>query len=396
MERGAAAGLLGLAHWATGDLDAAVQTFGDAVSGLHAAGNLADGLSSRLVLADMEIARGRLRQARRVYERALELATAHGQPRATADLHVGLSELLREQNDLDAAMQHLQTSRALGEHMSLTENRYRWFVAMALVREAEGDHDDAIDLLDQAERRYVGGFFPNVRPIAAMKARIRIGQGRLPEALDWAHERGLTPADDLSYLHEFEHLTLARLLLAEHRANGPQIAVREAAGLLQRLLMAAEASGRTGSVNEILVLQALAHEAQGNRPPALAALERALIQARPEGYVRLFLDEGPPMVALLRRAAEHGIDPEYPRRLLRASEPGDRPTVAAEPMTQSLTKRELEVLRLLRTDLSGPEIARELFVTLNTLRTHKKHIFGKLDVRSRPAAVLRAEERGLL
>jgi len=102
------------------------------------------------------------------------------------------------------------------------------------------------------------------------------------------------------------------------------------------------------------------------------------------------------MVALLRTAAQHGIAPDHVRRLLRASEPVDRAAVAAEPPTQSSTKRELEVLRLLRTDLSGPEIARELFVSLNTLRTHKKHIFEKLDVRSRPAAVRRAKERGLL
>jgi LuxR family maltose regulon positive regulatory protein len=309
---------------------------------------------------------------------------------------VGLSELLRERGDLDAATQHLLTSRELGEHTSLTENRYRWFVAMAHVRDAEEDHEGAIELLGQAQRRYVGGFFPNVRPIPAMMARIRIGQGRLAEALEWAQARGLSAADDLSYLHEFDHLTLARLLLAEYRVQGGQSAVRDAVGLLERLFTAAEASGRTGSVNEILVLQALAHDAQGHRSPALAALERALIQARPEGYVRLFLDEGAPMVALLRTAAERGICTDDVGRLLRASEPGNRETAVAQPLTAPLTKREREVLRLLQTDLSGPEIARELFLSPNTLRTHNKHIFEKLDVNSRPAAVRRAEERGLL
>jgi LuxR family maltose regulon positive regulatory protein len=149
-------------------------------------------------------------------------------------------------------------------------------------------------------------------------------------------------------------------------------------------------------VNEILVLQALAHDAQGHRAPALAALERALIEARPEGRVRLFLDEGAPMVALLRAAAQRGICTDDVRRLLRASEPGDRETAAAGFLTEPLTKREREVLRLLQTDLSGPEIARELFLSPNTLRTHNKHIFEKLDVNSRPAAVRRAEERGLL
>ncbi len=395
LERGAAAGLLGLASWASGDLETAVQTFSVAVTGLRAAGNLADELSSTLVFADMQIARGRLREARRLHERALDLATAHGRPRATADLHVGLSEVLREQGDLDAATEHLQTSRALGEHTSLTENRYRWFVAMARIREAEGDLDGALELLDEAERRYVRGFFPIVRPIPAMKARIRIGQRRLPEAVEWSRERGLSAADDLSYLHEFEHLTLARLLLAEHRLPGGQAALRDAVGLLERLLAAAEASGRTGSVNEILVLQALADAAQGHRAPALAALDRALTQTRPEGHVRLFLDEGAPMVALLRAAAQQGIAPEHVGRLLRASE-GDRATAVTRHLTEPLTKRELQVLGLLQTDLSGPEIARELFLSLNTLRTHNKHIFGKLGVGSRPAAVRRAEQLGLL
>jgi ATP/maltotriose-dependent transcriptional regulator MalT len=373
-----------------------VQTFSVAVTGLRAAGNLADELSSTLVFADMQIARGRLREARRLHERALDLATAHGRPRATADLHVGLSEVLREQGDLDAATEHLQTSRALGEHTSLTENRYRWFVAMARIREAEGDLDGALELLDEAERRYVRGFFPIVRPIPAMKARIRIGQRRLPEAVEWSRERGLSAADELSYLHEFEHLTLARLLLAEHRLDGGQAALRDAIGLLERLLAAAEAAGRTGSANEILVLQALAHAAQGHRAPALAALDRALSHTRAEGHVRLFLDEGAPMVALLRAAAQQGIFPEHVGRLLRASEPGDRATAVAPHLTEPLTKRERQVLGLLQTDLSGPEIARELFLSLNTLRTHNKHIFGKLGVSSRPAAVRRAEQLGLL
>jgi LuxR family transcriptional regulator, maltose regulon positive regulatory protein len=396
LERGAAAGLLGLASWASGDLETAVPTFEVAVTGLHAAGNLADELSSTLVLADMQIARGRLQQARRLYERALDLATAHGSPRATADLHVGLSELLREQGDLNAATQHLQAGKALGEHTSLIENRYRWFVAMARIREAEGNREGALDLLDEAERRYVRGFFPDVRPIPAMRARVRIGQGRLAEAQEWSRERGLSTADDVGYLQEFEHLTLVRLLLAEHRVHGRHAALRDAVGLLERLLMAAEASGRTGSANEILVLQALAHEAQGHRAPALEAVERALVQTRPEGYVRLFLDEGAPMVALLRAAAQHGVAPDHIGRLLRAAEPGARATAGAEHLTEPLTKRELEVLRLLRTDLSGPEIARELFLSLNTVRTHNKHIFSKLEVSSRPEAVRRAQERGLL
>ena len=127
-----------------------------------------------------------------------------------------------------------------------------------------GDLDGALDLLDEAERVYVRTPVPEVRPIAAMKARVWVKQGRLTEALDWARERGLSVDDDLSYLREFEHITLARVLIAQYKRDRIDDSIHEAMGLLERLLEAAEEGGRTGSVIEILVLQALAHEAQGN------------------------------------------------------------------------------------------------------------------------------------
>ena len=130
-------------------------------------------------------------------------------------------------------------------------------------------------------------FFPNVRPVPALKARVWVAQGKLDEALDWAREQGLSVEDDLSYLHEFEHITLARVLLARG-------SVLDALGLLERLLRAAADGARTGSVIEILVLQALALQLRGDIAAALAPLERALTLAEPEGYVRIFVDEGRP------------------------------------------------------------------------------------------------------
>src|SRR5207302_8071832 len=136
--------------------------------------------------------------------------------RGAADMHVGMSELHRERNDLHAATQHLLRSKELGEHMGLPQNRYRWCVAMARIRAAQGDLDGALDLLQEAERLYMSDFFPNVRPIVAMTARVWVAQGRLDEGLEWARERGLSIDDDLSFLREFEHITLARVLLARH------------------------------------------------------------------------------------------------------------------------------------------------------------------------------------
>ena len=139
--------------------------------------------------------------------------------RGAADAHVGISQILVERNDLDAARQHLLTSQELGEYAGLPQNRYRRRVALARIREAEGDLDSALDLLTEAERLYVGDFHPNVRPVPAMRARVLVAQGALGDALSWARERGLSSEDDLGYLREFEHLTLARLLLARHAAE---------------------------------------------------------------------------------------------------------------------------------------------------------------------------------
>ena len=158
----------------------------------------------------------------------------------------------------------------------------------------EGDPDGALELLDEAERRYVSDFFPYVRPIAAMKARVWVKQGRLNDALAWAREQGLSVTDELSYLREYEHLTLARVLVARHGDDRVGDSIREALSLLERLVSAADAGKRTGSVIEALVLQALAHAAQGDLSRALTSLERALTLAEPEGYVRIFVDEGEP------------------------------------------------------------------------------------------------------
>ena len=393
--RGTAGGLLGLALWAKGDLDAAVETFADARTNLHLAGHTADYLGSTVVLADMLVAQGRLTEARRAYEHALRLAMAQGE-KSAADLHVGLSELSREQGELERAAQHLSASQALGEGGSVPESRYRWFIAAAQLKASHGDLDAALEMFTEAERLHVHGFMPDVRPIPAMKARIAIKQGRLTDAQAWQEEHVLSPQDDVNYLREFEHATLARLLIAQNRIDRREGALHAATGLLQRLLAAADQAGRTGSANEILILQALAHHERGRLDLALTALARALDQAEPEGFLSLFVDEGPPMATLLGEAAKQGIAPNYVHRLRSAFGEFEWTPVDAKPNTEPLSHRELQVLRLLSTELSGPQIAQELFVSLNTFRTHTKHIYGKLAVNSRPAAVRTARELHLL
>jgi len=407
LTRGGAAGFLGLASWTSGDLEAAHRTYADGMARVQRAGHISDAISGALALADIRIAQGRLGEAMRTYEHALQLAAEHGDPvlRGTADMYVGMSELYREYDDLHAATQHLLRSKEQGEHTGFPQNPYRWRVAMARIRQAQGDLDGTLDLLDEAERLYVSDFYPNVRPVAALKARMWVRQGRLGEALVWARERGLSAEDDLSYLREFEHITLARVLLARYESDREEHSIHEAIGLLERLLQAAEEGERTGRVIEILVLQALAHQIRGDIPPALKPLERALTLAEPEGYVRTFVDEGPSMEQLLLEAAARGIMPDYTGKLLaafgaeaRRSE-GESPlptSSASQPLIEPLSGRELEVLRLFRTELSGPEIANELVVALSTVRTHTKSIYRKLGVNSRRAAVRRAAELGLI
>ena len=401
---GGAASTLGLAAWSSGDLDTARRMTADGMANVRLAGYISPAIGGAIVLADIQIAQGCLREAMSTYERALQWATAPDAPvmRGAADMYVGMSTLSREHNDLKTATQHLLTSQALGELAGLPQNPYRWCAAMTRVREAQGDLDGALALLDQAERLYTGNFSPNVRPLAARKTRVWLAQGRLGDALGWASEQGLSADDDLSYLREYVHITLARVILARCQSNPADGSILEAIGLLARLLKAAESGGRVGSVIEILVLQAAAYHAQGDLPAALLPLEHALALAAPEGYVRMFLDEGSGMLQLLRAASAREIMPDYTGRLLAAFEAEQRKSedkpdlLPAKLLIEPLSQRELEILRLIAQGLSNQAIGKRLFLALDTVKGHNRKIFDKLQVQSRTEAVARARELGVL
>ena len=346
--RAGASGILGLASWASGDLEAGHSAYAECMTGLRRAGHIADTFGCAIALADIRLVQGRLGEAMRTYEQALQRVPEQGGPvlRGTADMYVGMSGVHRERNDLHAATQQLLRSQELGEHTGLPQNRYRWRVAMARIRQAEGDLDGALDLLNEAERVYLGDFFPNVRPVPALRARIWIAQGSLGEALGWAREQGLSVDDDLSYLREFEHITLARVLMARYQDERAERSVHEAIRLLDRLLRAAEEGERAGSVIEILVLRALAYQRHGDIPAALSCLERAVTQAEPEGYVRVFADEGPPMASLLRVAARQQTGGNYVRQLLAAvtETETEQNGPVKQALIEPLSERELDVL----------------------------------------------------
>ena len=306
-----------------------------------------------------------------------------------------------ELGDLEAAKQHLLTSEELGEQAANEAYQYRWRVARARLKEVQGDLDGALDLLDEAERVYTGGVVPNVRPVAALKTRVLVAQGRLTEGLGWVRELGLSADDNLSYLREFEHITLARVLIARYKSEGEDRLIHEAVGLLERLLKAAEEGERTRSVIEILVLQALAHQAQSDIPLALVPLERALTLDEPEGYVRIFVDEGEAMRDLLRHATAYGITSPHTRRLLSAFDKATQPVPApaqsaAADLAEPLTRREVEILLLIEAGIRNQEIADHLFISLSTVKHHIANAYGKLSVGHRTEAVARANELNLL
>ncbi len=315
--RAGAKAMLGIAYFAIGDLEAAYQTFEDSFVGMRKSGKLDSNVGGTFVLADIRIAQGRLVDAVSLYEESLEIIPEQGPvPPGTAYLYLGLSKLYREQNNPIAAEQLLLRGEEANKYSPYQLWQYRFTLALAQVKVDQGNLDDALVLLSKAEGLYYRNIVPEIRPLTALKVQVWIKQDKLNKALTWVHNSDLSVDDDLSYLREYEYLTLTKVFIVRHRKKQEGSSIHEAIGLLERLLKAAEEDKRTGSVIEILVLQALAHEAQDDIALGLVPLERALTLAEPEGYIRTFVDKGKPMAQLLSAAAAQGIMPEYIEKLL--------------------------------------------------------------------------------
>lgn len=410
LRRGTPAALLGLALWSDGKLIEAQEAFAEAMSSYEKAGNILFVITGAYVLADMKVAQGRLHQAAKIYEDALQLAQAQDEivMHGTADLYTGLSELNLELNNLEMAKEYLLQSKTLGKDATLPRWHYRWCLAQAKIEEAERNLDAALAALDEAENHYVRGPVPDVRSTLAMKARVWLRQGRLTAVHHWINAQKLSIDDDLHYLREFDHITLARLRLAQFKQSGSEESIAEGLALLSRLLQAAETGQRMGSVLEILVLQALAREAKGDTPTALTSLQRALALAEPEDYVRTFVAEGLPMAGLLQKLQAADSEQQlYLSQLLAAfgnqnalhpasGIPSTGSGQAPQPLIEPLSERELEVLQLVAQGLSNREIGERLFLALPTVKGHNRNIYSKLNVTRRTEAVARARELGIL
>jgi LuxR family maltose regulon positive regulatory protein len=402
---------LEVTHWTRGDLESARSALGDWMNSMQKLGNFVIVVASAFAMSDILVAQGRLREAVKTNLQAIQLASKHGKDaqHITAHHYLGLALLYHEMGEDANAAEHLQKARELGERTTLVDWPYRWQLAQARLKESGGELEAALVQLDEARRVYVKTLIPDTRPIEALKAKLYLKQGRLAKALDWTRARGLSVDDEISYLGEFENLTLVRVLMAEYQSRQGRRSLLQAIGLLERLLKAAEAQRRIGSVIEILVAQALAHQVQGNLPQALASLERALTLAEPEGYVRLFVDEGEPMRLLLvdfrsrfgKQLSGQGHPLiAYVEKLLSAFERAVEKQSTTHPkkpdMIEPLSERELEVLRLVAQGLTNHEISQRLVLALSTVKGHNLRIFGKLQAQNRTEAVTRARELGLL
>jgi LuxR family maltose regulon positive regulatory protein len=356
-------------------------------------------------LGRVQQVQGRLGAALQVFGRAVEAASEGGHPLPLAGIgHVGLADVFRERAELDAASEHATEAVALCRQLPYTQ----WLVAalttLARVRQTAGDQAGAIAAMEEAAQTAPNPDIATdmLSAVGVQRARLALVQGRVADAARWVEQRGLRANDEPSYQREQEHLVLARVLLARELPD-------RALGLLERLHTLAVAQQRTGSLIEIQALQALALVGDGDEPGGVAALIQALKLAYPEGYVRVFADEGAPMAALLGRliaaqrtdqAATHSIPLEYLGRLWRAfpqARPPTRLSGAVVPgLVEQLSDRESEVLALLAAGRSNQQIAEELVVALNTVKKHVTHILDKLGAANRTEAVTRARELGLL
>jgi LuxR family maltose regulon positive regulatory protein len=368
-------------------------------------------------------AAGALAAALTTYEQAIAWSAEQSHPPLlVGSLYTGLADILREGNELDAALDRATHGISLATDLGAVraERWIEWHVCdllvLARIKQAQGDLSGALTVVHEAQAKLKGlGAISFAAILAAFEAQLHLAHGDLDSAVQWlrsaeVHEApprfGLTPQ---FFVYASEHLEIApiQVLLAQGRASRDPAPVRRALTLLGRLREKMERSDLAWLRVKPLALQALAYDILGETAPALAALEQALALAEPEGYVRVFVDEGRPMAALLRQGHAHGMLPYVMATLLAAFDgqlPGSRaqppvlaPTSTGGPtIAEPLTERERDVLRLLAAGRSNPEIARILYVELNTVKTHVKSLYGKLGVHSRVQATQRAQELGLI
>ncbi len=416
---------LSYSYLSIGNVANSEKWFTEALKISRAAGSITLNMLAMSGLAKTFVLMGELNQAAEIYQQALGLIaeTTHGINQIIPSaiyIHIGFGDLLREWNKLEEADLHLKKGIELGKMGNLDDLTMRdGYLFQAWLKHAEGEQNEAKTLIRQAEALagkglHIPGFHG---PIDACRAKMLLSQVMSTNDTDnlirvekWAEnckmkqEKSWTiPVETKSLDDENNYLILARFLIIDDEPD-------QAISLLKSLHDTAEKNGRTGQLIEILILQSLALQKIGHIEKGIMVLKKALSRAEPEGYIRIFIEEGKSMERLLNQVVSRGIMPDYAGRLLNALETKRVKTANLSPMIQNsrigqiqdqlkldpLSDRELEVLQFLGTDFSGPDIAAKLFVSINTIKTHIKNIYSKLDAHSSYEAVEKAKALNLL
>jgi LuxR family transcriptional regulator, maltose regulon positive regulatory protein len=396
---------LTIAHYLLGEFEPALQLLTETIASGQTVQKLLSTLSAIYLKTQILRAQGALGEALQLCEEELELITQRGWHifPAAGFLYVALGDLLRERNELITAAKYLEMGINLGQEGGNPYVSIAGCTWLAWLQQTQGNvigsHQSIRTALQLVQEKQVSRFWPLPLP-SCYQARLWIAQGNLAAAAHWAEATGLNPANPpAAYLDEVEYLTLARLLIA-------QCNLEAAENLLSGLHQSAVSAGRNGSLIEILMLQAITFAAQENNEEAFDALDGALTLAEPEGYIRVFVDEGEAVREMISTfPKKHLNHPRqmYIEKLLAAFEAPEALLPAAtsqrsvnQKLFEPLSARELEVSRLIAQGLSNQAIAQKLFLSTGTVKVHLKHIFGKLDVNSRTQAVARLRELNLL
>jgi len=388
--------------WKMGNLPRALQFINCLMENLKKSGN-------RKMLSNMVIFKGymleisgSLNQAINVYLTALDTAQEQSNfSPANSLISLKAGVVLFEQGNLERAGHFLQESERTERTPELANRQYYWCIAQSQLKEFGNDIAGALDSLHEAQRYQIRSPIPEIAPLLAQIARLQIKQGNMLEVKDWIDQQNLRADDELSFIREYEHITLARYLIAHFRHKGDHSSLEAADTLLERLLGAATEGGRGSRVLELLILQALCLDARKDFPGALEKMEQAIAIAQPQKFVRIFIIEGAPMARLLSAAKARGMGSDHITTLLTFFK-----ELLPDNQTQSsplsavkynlLSERELEVLKLVEKGFSNLRIGEKLFISLSTVKGHNLKIFDKLNAKSRTEALVRAKELNLL